>query len=131
MSFKGEYETHMKPTWVLIMILLVACNSEQSSNTDKNINSVDKTVMTTGKVSDTSTKKELPSEHSEIPSNNRFRDVEVKRIGEHQFQVTGKAQVFEATITYEIVKDKYACTYRGEIEAKNKGIMKMYFVEGA
>jgi adenylate cyclase len=33
--------------------------------------------------------------------------------------------------TYELVKDKFTCTYRGEIEAKNKGMMKMYFVEGA
>ncbi len=30
--------------------------------------------------------------------------------------------------TYELVKDKFTCTYRGEIEAKNKGTMKMYFV---
>ncbi len=31
-------------------------------------------------------------------------------------------------ITYELVKDKFSCEYRGEIEAKNKGKMKMYFV---
>lgn len=31
--------------------------------------------------------------------------------------------------TYKIIKDQYKCTYRGEIEAKNKGMMKMYFVE--
>lgn len=30
--------------------------------------------------------------------------------------------------TYELVKDKFDCTYRGEIAAKNKGSMKMYFV---
>ena len=30
--------------------------------------------------------------------------------------------------TYEIVKDKFNCTYRGEIEAKNKGKLSMYFV---
>ena len=30
--------------------------------------------------------------------------------------------------TYELVKDKFTCTYRGEIAAKNKGSMKMYFV---
>lgn len=32
--------------------------------------------------------------------------------------------------TYQLIKDQYTCTYRGEIEAKNKGKMKMYFVEG-
>ncbi|HRH64783.1 MAG TPA: adenylate/guanylate cyclase domain-containing protein [Bacteroidia bacterium] len=33
--------------------------------------------------------------------------------------------------TYELVKDKYKCTYRGKIEAKNKGTIDMYFIEGA
>ncbi len=32
--------------------------------------------------------------------------------------------------TYELVKDKVSCTYRGKIEAKNKGQIDMYFVEG-
>ena len=32
--------------------------------------------------------------------------------------------------TYEIVKDKFSCTHRGKIEAKNKGVIDMYFVEG-
>ncbi len=32
--------------------------------------------------------------------------------------------------TYELIKDKFICTYRGEIAAKNKGDMNMYFVEG-
>ena len=32
--------------------------------------------------------------------------------------------------TYQLVKDCFECTYRGEIDVKNKGMMKMYFVEG-
>jgi len=31
--------------------------------------------------------------------------------------------------TYELVKDKFKCEHRGEIEAKNKGMIDMYFVE--
>jgi len=31
--------------------------------------------------------------------------------------------------TYEIVKDKFTCTYRGKVQAKNKGEIEMYFVE--
>jgi class 3 adenylate cyclase len=31
--------------------------------------------------------------------------------------------------TYELVKDKFDCTHRGKIEAKNKGEIDMYFVE--
>lgn len=31
--------------------------------------------------------------------------------------------------TYELVKDQFNCVYRGEVAAKNKGLMKMYFVK--
>ena len=31
--------------------------------------------------------------------------------------------------TYELVKDKFNCIYRGKIEAKKKGMIDMYFVE--
>lgn len=31
--------------------------------------------------------------------------------------------------TYNLIKDNMLCAYRGEIEAKNKGWLKMYFVE--
>ncbi len=31
--------------------------------------------------------------------------------------------------TYELVKDEFACTHRGEIEAKGKGYIDMYFAE--
>ena len=37
----------------------------------------------------------------------------------------GKINISQTT--YELVKDKFNCEYRGEIEAKNKGLLKMYF----
>lgn len=40
----------------------------------------------------------------------------------------GKINISQAT--YELVNNKFNCTYRGEIAAKNKGDMNMYFVEG-
>ncbi|MDN3642867.1 adenylate/guanylate cyclase domain-containing protein [Lutimonas halocynthiae] len=40
----------------------------------------------------------------------------------------GKINVSEST--YEFIKHKFDCTYRGEIETKNRGKLKMYFVEG-
>lgn len=40
---------------------------------------------------------------------------------------SGKINISQTA--YELVKDKFPCTYRGEIEAKGKGVMKMYFVE--
>ena len=38
----------------------------------------------------------------------------------------GKINVSEST--YDLIKDVYHCEYRGEINVKNKGMMKMYFV---
>ena len=40
--------------------------------------------------------------------------------------VSGKINVSEST--YELIKDHYDCEFRGEIEVKNKGMMKMFFV---
>ena len=39
----------------------------------------------------------------------------------------GKINISETT--YEMVKDKFECSYRGQITAKNKGELKMYFVK--
>jgi len=38
----------------------------------------------------------------------------------------GKINISQTT--YELVKDKFTCEYRGEIDAKGKGQMKMYFI---
>ncbi|MCX6231989.1 MAG: adenylate/guanylate cyclase domain-containing protein [Bacteroidetes bacterium] len=40
--------------------------------------------------------------------------------------VVGKVNISGST--YELVKDKFNCTYRGKVEAKNKGEVDMYFV---
>lgn len=40
----------------------------------------------------------------------------------------GKINVSEPV--FQLVQDKFMCTYRGEIEAKNKGMLKMYYIEG-
>jgi histidine kinase len=43
--------------------------------------------------------------------------------------VPGKVNISGAT--YRQIKDKFNCTYRGKIAAKNKGDIDMYFVESA
>ncbi len=43
-----------------------------------------------------------------------------------QSSQAGKINISQTT--YELVKDEFNCEYRGEIEAKGKGMMKMYFV---
>ncbi len=40
----------------------------------------------------------------------------------------GKINISENT--FELIKDSFDCVFRGEIEAKNRGSLKMYFVEG-
>jgi len=39
----------------------------------------------------------------------------------------GRVNVSEST--YDLIKYKFRCTYRGKVEAKNKGLIDMYFVE--
>jgi class 3 adenylate cyclase len=39
----------------------------------------------------------------------------------------GKINISQAT--YELVKDKFHCEYRGEVPAKRKGMLQMYFAE--
>lgn len=45
-----------------------------------------------------------------------------------QHGTPGRVNVSETT--YQLIKDEFICTYRGELEAKNKGMLKMYFVDG-
>lgn len=40
----------------------------------------------------------------------------------------GKINVSEST--YQFIKHKFDCTYRGEIETKNRGKLRMYIVDG-
>ncbi len=47
-----------------------------------------------------------------------------------RMQANGEPQRINISeATYLLVRDKFKCSYRGEIEAKNKGKLKMYFVE--
>lgn len=41
----------------------------------------------------------------------------------------GKINISETT--YNLIKDRWTCAYRGEIEVKNRGALKMYFVDTA
>lgn len=43
-----------------------------------------------------------------------------------QNSLPGRINISETT--YQVIKDEIACEYRGEISAKNKGLLKMYFV---
>lgn len=43
-----------------------------------------------------------------------------------QNSAEGKINISQST--YELVKDKFNCEYRGEIEAKGKGLLRMYYI---
>jgi class 3 adenylate cyclase len=45
-----------------------------------------------------------------------------------QHSLAGQLNISAAT--YELVKDHFNCTFRGQLEVKHKGTMGMYFVEG-
>ncbi len=45
-----------------------------------------------------------------------------------QSSESGKINVSQ--FTYDLIKDQFNCTFRGQITAKSKGEMNMYFVEG-
>lgn len=44
-----------------------------------------------------------------------------------QNSIAGKINISQST--FDLVKGKFNCTYRGELEAKNKGKLAMYFVD--
>ena len=41
----------------------------------------------------------------------------------------GRVNISEAT--YNLIKYQFDCEYRGKVQAKNKGLIDMYFVKGA
>lgn len=41
----------------------------------------------------------------------------------------GRINISEST--YDLIKDNFECEYRGELEAKNRGMLKMYFLNDA
>jgi class 3 adenylate cyclase len=45
-----------------------------------------------------------------------------------EYSEAGKINISQKT--YELVKDQFKCIHRGKIEAKHKGEIDMYFVEG-
>ena len=71
-----------------------ACNSPEEKNETTDQNSVEES------------KEEYPKEDKTY-SNERFKAVEVEQINENEYRVTGKAQVFEATLSYAVEDGHY------------------------
>ena len=43
--------------------------------------------------------------------------------------MSGSGRIILSESTYNEIKSEFACEYRGEIEVKNRGVLKMYFLQ--
>ena len=88
----------MKPTILLLLLLLFSCNKKGNDVAESNDTLV--SVDTVKTVKSIIPKKEIAKEYS----NERFRKVTVEKVAEHIFRARGEAQIFEAAFSW-IVED--------------------------
>ena len=85
---------------LLSLIILVACNNNDHTETTAKVDSL-KTISDTLQVTkEAEPEAPLPKTYA----NKRFRDVTVERIGQDTFLVRGQGQIFEANFSW-IVED--------------------------
>jgi hypothetical protein len=91
----------MKITYLFLLVLLVACNNGNSETETEN-NTDTRQVDSAGNPDAAINKTPLPV--GKVYSNARFKEVTVEKIGEHQFRIQGKGQIFEASFSW-VVED--------------------------
>ena len=119
---------------VLLLSIVTACNSganeKQATNTDtvnlpttsSNQKRIDKGVDTTSK---TPEKIVIPESNLKTYSNQRFKDVSVKKMPDQKFKISGKGQIFEASFGWILedghkeIKSGYEMTDAGAPEWGN------------
>jgi len=84
----------MKYLVFLAIISLIACTGNESPLE----------TMTKPDTAQVQTKSSVPLPVLEKHSNERFKDVTVEKVGEHQFLIRGKGQIFEANFGW-VVED--------------------------
>ena len=75
---------------LIFSISLLSCNHKQNDQEETKSNNA-----------------ETEAELSKMYENKRFKKVTVKKISENSYRVTGKAQVFEATLNYVVEDGHY------------------------
>jgi hypothetical protein len=85
----------MKNILYLLPVLIWSCQSRVEQND------------TTDPMDTVSVGKEPVAPPSEVYANTRFADVVIQKTGEHTYQVSGKAQIFEATISWVVEDGHY------------------------
>lgn len=89
----------MNKAVIIFSFLCIACNTNESKQEND---------PGTGNVIETGDSKDsIHNQESNIYANQRFRNVSVKRLEEHIFEITGQAQVFEATLSWVVEDGHY------------------------
>lgn len=87
-------QINMYRLFFLLVIIIGACNSRvQETQAEEKAD----TVIVEKEIS-------TPPTEVKVYDNVRFKDVTIKKTSEHSFLISGKAQIFEATISY-VVED--------------------------
>ncbi len=90
----------MRYTFLISLILFVACNNNEQTNTTTNVDTL-KTIPETLQVTKPAEPEPpLPKTYA----NKRFKDVTVERIGQDTFVIRGQGQIFEANFNW-VVED--------------------------
>lgn len=79
--------------------MIVAFAVSGCNTVDKNIENTNVSIDTTA---EESVVKNVAADSSRVYANERFKDVRVKRLGGNNFQISGKAQIFEANFSWVI-----------------------------
>ena len=91
----------MKITLLIPVILLVACNNNETKNTPIQTDTLKTTPETSEAIKE---KPEAIIPASKTYFNKRFRDVTVEKTGANKFRINGQGQIFEASFNW-IVED--------------------------
>lgn len=91
----------MRITLFISVIILVACNNNETKNTPVKADTL-KTTPATNPVIEKKPEAVIPA--SKTYFNKRFRNVRVARIGANKFRINGQGQIFEANFNW-IVED--------------------------
>jgi hypothetical protein len=92
----------MKVKLFIAVILVVACNYNEPKKVPATADTAKVIVETHQTAKNTKADSIMPI--GKIYSNKRFKDVSVEAISEHKFRIRGKAQVFEANLSW-VVED--------------------------
>ena len=91
----------MKMTFFISVIILVACNDNDTNNSPVKTDTL-KTTSATSQIIEKNPETVIPT--PKVYANKRFKDVTVEKVEANKFRIKGQAQIFEANFNW-IVED--------------------------